>query len=151
MPAWNYLLFMIALAHTVLIQIVSFLVLWFLLTKILFKPFLGILEERERKTEGVKAESASLIEEGERLRVEYEEKISRVRDEGRAMKESILQEARQQRERLLGQAREEAVGLLERVRQEVQNELSKERELAGREAEAVAQEMAGKILGRRVG
>lgn len=139
------------LNYTVLVQVVSFLVLWFLLNKILFKPFLGLLEERERKTEGVKTESASLTEEGERLRAEYEEKISRARDEGRAVKESILQEARQQRERILGQAREEAAGLLERVRQEVQNELSKERELAAREAEAVAQEMAGKILGRRVG
>jgi F-type H+-transporting ATPase subunit b len=142
---------MIALDSTVFIQIASFLVLWFLLNKILFKPFLGLLEERERKTEGVKAESASLTEEGERLRAEYEGKISHANDEGRAVKESILQEARQQRERLLGQAREEAAGLLERVRQEVQTELRKERELAGREAEAVAQEMASKILGRRVG
>jgi F-type H+-transporting ATPase subunit b len=104
-----------------------------------------------RKTEGVQAESASLVKEGERLRLEYEEKISHARDEGREVKESILQEAREQRERLLGQAREEAAGLLERVRQEVQTELRKERELAGREAEAVAQEMASKILGRRVG
>ena len=142
---------MIALDNTIFFQIILFLVLWFLLNKLLFKPFLGLLEERERKTEGVKAESVSLTEEGERLRAEYDGKISRAGDEGRAAKESILQDARRQRERLLAQAREEAAGVLERIRQEVQTELRKERELAGREAEAVAQEMAGKILGRRVG
>jgi F-type H+-transporting ATPase subunit b len=142
---------MIALDNPIFFQIVLFLVLWFLLDKILFKPFLGLLEDRERKTEGVQVESAALIEEGERLRAEYEGKISQATEEGRAVKESILQEARQQGEQLLGQAREEAAGELDRIRQEVQNQLSKERELAGREAEAVAREMADKILGRRVG
>lgn len=63
---------MIALDYTVIVQIVSFLFFWFLLTKLLFRPFLGLLEERERRTEGVRAETASLVNEGERLRAEYE-------------------------------------------------------------------------------
>ncbi|MGH7775081.1 MAG: ATP synthase F0 subunit B [Candidatus Binatia bacterium] len=142
---------MIALDYTVIVQIVSFLFLWFLLTRLLFRPFIGLLEERERRTEGVKAETASLLEEGERLRVEYENEIARARDEGNAAKEAILQEARQARERLLAQAREEAARRLEVVRGEVQREMQRGRELATREAEVIAQQMAEKILGRKVG
>lgn len=142
---------MIALDYTVLIQIVAFLVFWFLLTKLLFKPFIGLLEERERRTEGAKAEAAALKEEGERLSKEYEQAIAKAKDEGRAAKEGILQEARQARERLLGQAREEAARMVQAAREEIRKELERGRELAAREAEAIARQMAEKILGRRIG
>ncbi len=142
---------MIALDYTVIIQIVSFLLLWFLLARLLFRPFLGLLEERERRTEGVKAETESLMAEGERLRAEYENGIARVRDEGNAAKEVILREARQAREGLLAQAKEEATRLIETAREEIQREMQKGRELAAREAEVIARQMAEKILGRKIG
>ncbi len=142
---------MIALDYTVLIQIVAFLVFWFLLTKLLFKPFIGLLEERERRTEGAKAEAAALKEEGERLSKEYERAIARAKEEGRAAKEGIIQEARQARERLLSQAREEAARMVEAAREEIRKGLERGRELAARETEAIARQMAEKILGRRIG
>lgn len=142
---------MIALDYTVIIQIVSFLLLWFLLARLLFRPFLGLLEERERRTEGVKAETASLTAEGERLRAEYENGIARATDEGNAAKEVILRDARQAREGLLARAKEEATRLMETAREEIQRELQRGRELAAREAEAIARQMAEKILGRKIG
>lgn len=142
---------MIALDYTVIVQIVAFLFFWFLLAKLLFRPFLRLLEERERRTEGVKAETSSLMEEGERLRREYESGIQRARDEGHAVKEGIVEEARRTRERLLVQVREETARLLEAVRQEVQREMQRGREFAAQEAEWIAQQMAEKILGRKIG
>ena len=142
---------MIALDYTVVIQIVAFLFLWFLLNQLVFKPFLGVIEERERRTEGVKAESQSLMDEGERLRTEYEKVVQRTRDEGHAVKESILHDARQRREQLLAQAREEASTMLEAAREGVQMELRRGEEFAAREAEAIAQQMVEKVLGRRIG
>lgn len=142
---------MIALDYTVLIQIAAFLIFWFLLTKLLFKPFVRLLEERERRTEGMKGEAASLKEEGERLSKEYEYAILQAREEARAAKEGIVQEARQTREQLLARAREAAARMLEAVREEIRKELQRGRELAGREAEAIAQHIAEKILGRKIG
>lgn len=142
---------MIALDYTVLVQIVSFLVLWFLLTKLLFKPFVGLLEERERRTEGVKAQAASLTAEAERLRAEYESAITRANDEGAAVKESILHEARRTRERLLAESRAQAADRLAAVRDEIQKEIRKGRDLAVREAAGIARQMAEKILGRKIG
>ena len=142
---------MIALDYTVLVQIVSFLVLWFLLTRLLFRPFVALLEEREKRTDGVKGEAASLAGEGERLRTEYESAIARAKDEGAAAKEGILQQARQARERLLSQARAEAADRLAAIRQEIQGEMQKARSLAAQEAEGIARQMAEKILGRRIG
>lgn len=142
---------MIALDYTLLFQIVIFLFLWFVLNRLLFRPFLALIEERERRTEGVKSEAASLTDEGARLRAEYQEKIERARNEGYRVKENLLQQARQERERILSRTREEAASMLEKTKDEIRGEMQKERELSAREAEIIAQEMAGKVLGRKVG
>ena len=142
---------MISLDYTILLQMLLFVFLWIVLTRVLFRPYLSLLEERERKTEGAEEESTSLEQEGERLRALYEEGIAKARAAGAAAKEAILQEVRQQREQALSRAREEAFKSLEQVRLDIRNEVSRERGNMSREAEIIAQEMVGKVLGRRVG
>jgi len=51
---------MISLDLSVVYQIVLFLVLWFVLSKVLFRPYLKLLEEREGKTAGARQDSAEL-------------------------------------------------------------------------------------------
>ena len=142
---------MIALDYSILWQILLYLVLWVVLSKLFFRPYIELLEERERKTAGAQDEYSDLEQEGERLRTQYESGIAKATAAGNATKDSISQEARQQREMLINRAREEAANTLARVRGEIQNQLAKERELALQQAEAVAYDMVSKILGRRVG
>jgi F-type H+-transporting ATPase subunit b len=142
---------MIAIDFSVVWQILLFLVLWLIVSKVLFRPYMALLKEREQRTTGADDSAYHLEHEAERLRAQYEEAIADATAAGNATKESIVQQARQQREALLSSAREEAAGILDRVRHEVQNQLALERELAIREADAVAHDMVSKILGRRVG
>jgi F-type H+-transporting ATPase subunit b len=141
---------MISLDYSVIYQIILFLVLWIILSKVLFRPYLQLLEERERRTIGAQHDSMELEREGARLRAQYEEQIARAQAAGYTAKEAIVQEGRQQREKLLGQAREMAMNMLEGVRREVDSQMQRERQLAVAEARIVAQEMANKILGRPV-
>ncbi len=141
---------MITLDYTVLVQIVFFLGLWFVLAKLLFKPFIVLLEEREKRTEGLKATAALLTAEAERLRADYESAIRKANEDGVAVKEIILQEARQTRERLLAEARAQAAGRLAAAREEIQKQLRRGREEAVQEAAAIARQMAEKILGRNI-
>ena len=141
---------MISLDISILYQIVLFVVLWLILNKILFQPYLRLLEQRERRTTESEHDSADLEHEGSRLRVQYEEQISQAQIAGYAAKEAIVQEGRQQREKLLAEARQEAASHLERVRREVALALERDRELAAFEAKAVAGEMVSKVLGRTV-
>jgi F-type H+-transporting ATPase subunit b len=142
---------MIALDFSIVWQILLFLVLWLVLSKLLFRPYMALLEEREQKTTGAEEDSYGFEHEAERLRAQYEQAIANAVAEGQANKDAIVQEARQQREALLSDARAEAARILERVRLDIQSQLTRERELALREADAVADDMVGKILGRRVG
>ena len=141
---------MISLDYSVVYQIVLFLGLSVILNKVLFRPYLNLLEERERKTTGAQHDSTDLEREGARLRAQYEEKIAQAQAAGYATKEVIVQEARQQREKLLTQARDEATSMLAAVRQEGETQLQKEQQLIAAEVKTVAREMASKILGRDV-
>jgi F-type H+-transporting ATPase subunit b len=141
---------MISLDISVVYQIILFVVLFLILNKILFQPYLHLLEERERKTTGAQHDSADLEHEGARLRAQYEEKIAQAEAAGYAAKEAILQEGRQQRERILSQAREEAAHILEGVRRELATAMEHEKPLAAAEAAVVAGEMVSKVIGRRV-
>jgi F-type H+-transporting ATPase subunit b len=141
---------MISLDISVVYQIILFVVLFLILNKILFQPYLHLLEERERKTTGAQHDSADLEHEGARLRAQYEEKIAQAEAAGYAAKEAILQDGRQQRERILSQAREEAAHILEGVRRELATAMEHEKPLAAAEAAVVAGEMVSKVIGRRV-
>jgi F-type H+-transporting ATPase subunit b len=141
---------MIHLDISIAYQIVLFLALWLILNKVLFRPYLNLLAEREQKTAGAQHDSSDLEHEALRLKTQYEEKIAQAQAAGYAAKEAIVQEGRQQREKILNQAREEAAGSLERVRREVAAVLDQERQRAVTEAGNVAQAMAAKVLGRAV-
>ena len=141
---------MISLDYSVIYQVILFFLLWIVLSKILFRPFLDLLEERERRTIGAQHDATDLEREGTQLRAQYEDKIAQAQAAGYAAKEAVLQEGRQQRERLLSQAREEAASMLEAARREVEGQMEKERQLAAAEAGVVAQQMVHKILGRDV-
>jgi F-type H+-transporting ATPase subunit b len=142
---------MIHLDFSIVYQIILFLILWVILNKILFQPYLHLLNERERKTTGAEHDSSDLEHEGARLKAQYEDKIAQAQAAGYAAKDAIVQDGRQQREKILSQARDEAAGTLERVRNEVASTLEQERRLAAAEVSNVAGAMVAKVLGRTVG
>jgi F-type H+-transporting ATPase subunit b len=135
---------------TAVYQIVLFLVLWAVLDRVLFRPYLKLLDERERRTGGARTEIAELQTQAERLRAQYEEKIAVAEAEGRTTRETILAGAREQRDAIIGSAREKAARMLETVRGELASQMQKERQLALVEASNVARDMARKVLGRDV-
>ena len=142
---------MIHLDFSIVYQIILFLVLWVILNKLLFQPYLHLLNERDRKTTGAKHDSSDLEHEGARLKAQYEEKFAQAQAAGYAAKDAIVQDGRQQREKILSQARDEAAGTLQRVRNEVAGALEQERRLAAAEVGNVAGAMVAKVLGRTVG
>lgn len=141
---------MISVDISVVYQILLFLLFWAILSKILFRPYLAVLEERERSTAGTLREAVDLEHEGERLRAQYEEKIAQAEAAGNVLKEAILKDARQQREKILSRAREEAATTLQSVRQEVQSQLEVERQRAAAQITALATDVVSKIIGRTV-
>lgn len=141
---------MIDLDYSIFVQIALFLLIWFFLARFVFSPFQRLLEEREQRTEGMKVKADTLLEEAERIRIQYENRITRAREEGNSLKEEIRQEALQAGEQILTQAHTEAARFLQAARQQIADEMQKSQALAQEEAQAIAREMAEKILARKV-
>jgi F-type H+-transporting ATPase subunit b len=142
---------MIQLDYSIAYQIVLFVVLWLILNKLLFQPYLRLLEEREHRTTGAQHDSVDLEHEGAKLKAQFDAKMTQGQAAGYSAKETIDQEARQQREKILGQARDEASRSLDQVRQQVAAAMEQEKRLLAAEVSAVAVDMVNKVLGRRVG
>ena len=141
---------MISLDISILYQVILFVVLWLIVNKVLFQPYLKLLDERERSTTGAQHDSTELEHESARLRAQYEEKIAQAQSVAAGERERILQSAREQREKILGQARQEAEQTLAGRRREIATALETERRLASAEAATIAADIAGKVLGRKV-
>ena len=141
---------MISLDISILYQVILFVLLWLILSKLLFKPYLSLLEERERRTTGAQHDSADLEHEGAQLKRQYEEKIAQAQAAAYAAKDVILQDARKQREAILSQAREEASKTLDQIRRDIASALEREKQLGDAEASAIAHDLVTKVLGRSV-
>ena len=141
---------MISLDISILYQIILFLVLWVILSKVLFQPYLRVLSERESKTTGAQHDSSELEREGAALKRQYEEKIAQAQTAGYATKDAIVQEGRQQRETILSQAREAATASLEQLRGEIAAAVRQEKQTANAEVSQVASDIVSKIIGRNV-
>ncbi len=139
---------MINIDQTLIIQFVLFVTFMLLLNQVLFKPFIRLLEERQRRIFGTKEEAEHLRTEAERLMEAYEGELRKRREEAFRAKGSLRDEAKK-----------EANSLIEKVQEEAQRELAKAKERIGREAEEalrelkgradiLAKEMAQKVLGR---
>ena len=141
---------MISIDFSLVVQIVLFLILWSILRRVLFGPVGRLMAERERRTEGAHAEARSMTEEGKELQGQYEAAIAQARAEGEAIKSEIRDEAIKARNVILSQGRDAATQKIQEIREEVQKELEAARRVAATNAEALAQEMAEKVLGRKL-
>lgn len=141
---------MISIDYSLVVQIVLFLILWSILRRVLFGPVGRLMAERERRTEGSHAEARSMTEEGQELQAQYDAAIATARAEGEAIKSEIREEALKARNLILSQGRDAATQKIQEIREEVRNELEAARRVASTNAEALAQEMAEKVLGRKL-
>ena len=141
---------MISIDLSLVLQIVLFLVFWAILRRVLFAPMGRLMEERERRTEGVQQQARAMLEEGKQLQAEYEAAIAKARTEGEAIKSEIRAEAARARDRIIAQGHEAAAQTTESVRAEIRRELEDARKTVAQEAESLAYEMAEKVLGRKV-
>ncbi|MDE0214283.1 MAG: ATP synthase F0 subunit B [Deltaproteobacteria bacterium] len=141
---------MISVDLSLVVQIVLFLILWSILRRVLFGPVGRLMAERERRTEGAHAEARALSDEGKALQEQYDAAIAKARAEGEAIKGEIREEAQRARNVILSQGRDAATQKIQAIREEVRREMDAARAVASSNAEALAQEMAEKVLGRKL-
>jgi F-type H+-transporting ATPase subunit b len=132
------------------LQVVSFLLLIWLMRKFLFGPIGGILEARQNEVQNtldqIQADRLAM----ETSRREYETRLATIEAEARDRIQAAIKEAQGMKEEIIGAAHTEAERLVNHAREEVVREKQRAMVELRTHVADLAMSAAGKILGRSV-
>ncbi len=114
------------------------------------KPLVKVIEERENRTLGARAEAADFETRFNERHKAYEERLASTRKQAAEERARARRETEALAEKALGRAREEAGRTLETVRGEIGAERARVSSELKRHAAELAHELAEKALGREI-
>ncbi|MCC6647694.1 MAG: ATP synthase F0 subunit B [Polyangiaceae bacterium] len=120
------------------------------LKPLLFDPLLAVLEEREKRVDGARAEARKMDDEAAELLLKYDGEIQKVHRVAVEERDKVRAAAQKLEAAEMSEARAEAQAIVERGRAHLASE--RERmlgELAAGEAD-LSQKIAGRVLGREL-
>ena len=137
---------MVDINATLVAQVINFLILVAILTKVAYKPLMKILEERRAAIEGSIASAQKEREEAEAMKAEYKAHLAQARAEAQAIVAKAERTAKESRDAILAEAKREQARMLASARDEIA--LEKQRALAElrREVVSLSTLAASKVL-----
>jgi len=140
----------INLNATLLIQLANFLLLMYLLNRILFRPMLRVLAERQERTEGRRKKATQLEADAQAVWEDYQRRIQDAKADADRVRTQLIRQGETQRDKALEAASAEAEKAVAQVRARVRAEADDARKALKAEADRLAAAVAERILGRTV-
>jgi F-type H+-transporting ATPase subunit b len=135
---------------TIFIQTGIFLLVLFGLNPILIKPIQRIIEARHAGTGGKSQDTDRLSSEAAEKQQKYEARIAVARKEAGEKREGLRNEGRQSERQLVEEARKRAEATVEKGRADIETQATEARGALNTEVDALAQQLAVKVLGREL-
>ncbi len=110
------------------IQIVTFLVVFFLLRALAWRRILGILDARRERIAAEQAAIAKAKEDAEQLRLSYEERLAQIEKDARSRIKEAVDEGKRQSEEITRDAHRQAQRIIEQARTDIKYELAMAKE-----------------------
>jgi F-type H+-transporting ATPase subunit b len=135
---------------TFFVLIVSFLVFWFILKRVLFEPFLALASARDDRLRQLKEDAQRALGEAKADDEQYRREIAQARQAGAAAREKARWAAEQEVAAIVEQAREAARQTIERAQAEADRKLKLAYQQVEELSRSLALELAERLLGRRL-
>jgi F-type H+-transporting ATPase subunit b len=133
-----------------IVLLVGFVLLIFPLNRLIFRPLLKVVDERDAKIEGARRRASQLEEEATASIRKYRGAIREAREEAEAGRRVRLEAARSEQGSITGEARGEAEQEIARARSEIAASLDEARTSLRGASEELALVAAERILGRPI-
>ena len=141
---------MISINATLFLQLVQFLLLIWILNRIMFRPLLRLINDRDQHIETIKLDTVNLEQETSTLlnksiamekdaRFHAGEERARLRHEANSQTESIFEDTRKEMDMIMSEAEKE-----------IDTQVEKAKDFLHKEAAGLAEEIIEKVIGRRV-
>lgn len=141
---------MIELNWTLFIQIINFLLLVFLLNKVLYKPIRGALADREARINGYETDISMLSGNCQQVQGDIQAEITTARKIGFEKREMIKKEGSDAEGSLLERVKKETEAEWEQMEKKIKDDMAAAREALRPQAQSFAEDLAAKILGRAI-
>ena len=132
------------------VQIVSFLVLWFGLKRLVFDPVLQVLEERTARTTGAHREAAEIAAATQVTQAQYERRIREERSTSFARVDAARRAAQDEERRIVSEAREHTSIELAQLRENLALQAAAERPALADSAREIAARIVERVVGRAI-
>jgi F-type H+-transporting ATPase subunit b len=138
----------VSLDYSLGIQIINFILLIFILNRLLYKPLLGMIDKRKQQFAESEAEIKRLQETVEQKMAAYEEKLRQAKAIAIEQKNEIIRQGAEEAKEIIDAVRAEIPGLMEQFHVRMEEEIdAAKRTLAG-QSQRLSVEIAEKVLGR---
>ncbi len=130
------------------VNIVSFLLLLWILNKFLFKPIMAVMDQRAEDIRNTYQTAEDEKARMEQLRAEYESKMAEIAEEAREKIAAAINEGQHTKQQILEEAREKAAQILQRGHEELQREREKMLIELREQLVDLSTDVAAKVLAR---
>ena len=135
---------------TAFVQFALFLVTMFVANKLMFQPYLALRERRKAGIEGARAEADRMTAEADAKLADYEKQLSVARNRANEEGRKIRGEAVNHEREVTDKARATAQQAIDEAQAKMRSETESARAQLLPQADAIAKQIASKLLGREV-
>jgi F-type H+-transporting ATPase subunit b len=135
---------------TFVVEIVFFVALTLFLKPMLFDPMLELFEEREKRTDGAKLQARRIDEKSGAALAEYEAEMAKARAAAAIERDKVRAEGVRREQEILGTVRAAAAKVIDNGKRAAHAEAERARATLESGKGDLAQELAGRVLGREV-
>lgn len=135
---------------TMIFAWINLLILYIILKKILFKPIKNMIDSRQQEIDDMYKSAGDSERCAKELQAEYEEKMSRAKDESEEIVRSAVRRAQLKEEEILREANDKAARALERAEEQIELEKKRAVNEVKDQVSAIALDIASAVIGRDV-
>lgn len=128
-------------------QLVNFILLFVVLNKILFQPFMRLFEERKSRTTGALDEAAGMDVQTKGLLAQVDEKLVEARKKARTVFEGLSGEGLDVQKGVLAAAQKDAAEINRKAKEELRAAAEKARASLKSDIETFAKQIVDKLVG----
>ena len=141
---------MISINATLLVQLIHFLLLLFIMNRLMLQPLLKVIREREAYTDNTKSEIKDIEVKIGQLKEQFIAKENDARKDAAQERTDITNVGMNEADGFLNKSREEVSVIRQQAEKEVEAEVSKTRPLLEGQASSLVTGIIEKIIGRRI-
>jgi F-type H+-transporting ATPase subunit b len=135
---------------TLIVQFVLFLILLWILTQVLFRPYWKLRDQRHSSIEGAREDAHKMEERARNIVADYDAKLTGARLRGAEERQRLRSEGAVYERQVVGAARDESQKALLSARGRITSDANTARAQLELQSVSLAREIVKKILGREV-